>query len=433
MDPLSLEAQRFTAELALGWREIQSHGPSALRLEVLASDRKEMVKALRLAEWDPDNRRPLIRTEAPFDTAESFLSALAQVIERSYEELAMGLQSDGMEIPPLDAPKQPITTGEIASLLRRAAEGVQWILEGLDVALIPTHVDDPEGYASLVGGLSRISDGSRLRIMVLDDPALPETIRARSRFVLDSESVRRYAQNLADAKGRAPGSPKPWFSPKQKLALERDLGYRLPSEATGESLRILLFEAGEAMRKGQPGEAARRFRRAAMLCNLSGLEREGVAVGIALGTATFASGETPGAVAAYQKAKQEAVGLELPLLAAQAELGVAAVRFASRDYASAHVSYGEVARLAEQAAPLRLEALRMQAECLREGGHAQGAIDGYGGVLAAAEGLSPSLRRSTCVDEAGRTLVSLLLAQGETQRAGETERRLARLREGGVQ
>ena len=62
MDPVMRAARVFLMEAETLWRERPER---VLPLVGEASERGEMVKALRLAELAPENRRPLFLYEAP--------------------------------------------------------------------------------------------------------------------------------------------------------------------------------------------------------------------------------------------------------------------------------------------------------------------------------------------------------------------------------
>src|SRR5262245_56031761 len=63
MDPITSAARAFLAEAKAFWR---ARPERVLPIIAEPSERGEMVKALRLAELAPENRRPLFLYEAPF-------------------------------------------------------------------------------------------------------------------------------------------------------------------------------------------------------------------------------------------------------------------------------------------------------------------------------------------------------------------------------
>ena len=91
-------ARVFLAEADVIWRE-RLPKQSVLPLVAEASGRREVVKALRLAELAPENRRPLFLYEAPFAEAEPYFHELTEAIGRDYEAVRKGVANEGVELP----------------------------------------------------------------------------------------------------------------------------------------------------------------------------------------------------------------------------------------------------------------------------------------------------------------------------------------------
>jgi tetratricopeptide (TPR) repeat protein len=430
VDPITLAARRFVAEIEAFWAPPPGHevkGPPVLRLVVEPADRKDMLKALRVMEWQPDNRRAFVVVESAFTTEAAFALAVATALEADHDKLRKGLAEDGMAIPALSPAERPVTTERLAAQLRRAAESVSQVLDGLVLALVPSRLAEGADYAAFVARLAPVSIGATLRVCVLDHPSLRGTLPGQARFAVDRDALFAYLKELKPDRSIGPASATPRLAPPEKAALEKELKRRILSQPTGDELRTLLLDAGKAMSDGQFKTAVRKFRAARMLCHLSGLTQEEAATSIALGSAALAAGDKRAAIAAYRAAKQSAIAEGLSAMAAQAELGIAGAHGSTRDYRDARASYAEVVNLAASIPALRIEAMRMTAECFVLEEQPVQAIASYGEVLDAAEALEPGVRRTTSFAHAGKAFAKLLVSLGQPKAARDVEARVARL------
>jgi hypothetical protein len=430
MDPITLAARRFMAEFESFWSPPPGHqvkGPPALRLVVDRSDRKDLLKTLRVMEWQPDNRRPFVIVETAFSSEAAFALGAASSLEAEYEKLRKGLADDGLLIPALAPCMRPVTTERFMVQLDLAVQGVSQVLDGLVLVLIPSSVEEGAPFASFVERIASISNGTTLRMGALDQPNLRSNLPGQASFAVDQAALLAFLKELKPNRSQGPASPAPQLSPPQKAALERELNRRITSQPTGDALRSLLLDAGKAMSDGQFKTAVRKFRAARMLCHLSGLAQEEAVTSIALGSAALAAQDKRAALAAYRAAKKLALAGEFTVMAAQAELGIAGAHWSTQDFGDARVSYVEVARLAESIPALRLEAMRMEAECFVLEHQPLKAVKSYGEVLNAAERLDPSLRRTTSFAHAGKSFAKLLVLLGQISPARDVEARVARL------
>jgi tetratricopeptide (TPR) repeat protein len=430
MAPVTLAARRFAAEFEAFWAPPPGHeakGPPVLRLVVDPVDRKDMRKALRVMEWQPENRRAFVVVESAFVTEAAFALAVATALEADYDKLREGLAEDGMAISALAPAERPVTTERLAALLRRAAEHVIQVLDGLVLAIVPARLAEGGDYASFVARLAAASNGASVRVCVLDHPSLRSTLPGQARFAVDHDALHAFLKELRPDRASGPDSAAPQLTPPQKAALEKELGRRVTSRPTGDELRTLLLDAGKTMSDGQLKTAVRKFRAARMLCHLSGLTQEEAATSLALGSVALAAGDKHAAIAAYRAAKQIAIAGGIERMAAQAELGIAGAHGSTRDYRDARASYAEVVNLAASIPALRLEAMRMTAECFVLEEQPAQAIASYGEVLDAAERLEPGVRRTTSFAHAGKAFAKLLLSLGQPKSARDVEERVARL------
>lgn len=430
MDPITLAARRFAAEFEAFWSPPPGHamkGPPVLRLSVHRADRKDMLKALRVLEWQPGNRRPFVIVESAFTSEAAFALATASALEADYEKLREGLAEDGLTIPALPPSERPVTTERLIAQMGLAARGVSQALDGLVVVLVPASIEEGAPYAPFIERIALASNEPTLRLCVLDHPSLKGKLQGQARFEVDHDALLAFLKELSPDRSKGPASSAQKLSPPQKATLEKALERRITSQPTGNELKVLLLDAGKAMSDGRFKVATRKFRAARMLCHLSGLTPEEAAISIALGSAALAAQDKRAAIAAYRTAKQIALARELSVVAAQAEFGVAGAHFSTHDYRDARASYAEVKRLAESIPALRLEAMRMEAECFVKEEQPLKAIESYREVLDAAERLEPGVRRTTSFAHAGGSLTKLLLSLGQPGPSREVEARVARL------
>ena len=433
MDPLTLASNRFQSEVLLCWNPPPGHataGPRVLRLAVPPSSRADAVKSLRVLEWAPDNRRPFLIVEEPFVTLEQYLGAFAQRMEADHRKLAEGLAEEGVVLTPLPEIPRPVELAALVRALVAFATSLQPTLDGLLLVLMPARVQAAEDLAHLLRALASTSDRDTLRVAVQDQPGLEREYAGVASFHVDEAALLRFLKEMGTDQRRSKGpgaSAAASASPATRKALEAKLGTPVMSQATGIDLRALLLDAGSAMSEGAFKVAARRFRAARMLCHLAGLKELEAAISVAVGSALLATGDEMAAIAAYRQGKALALACSNNLLAAQAELGVAGVRFFGGKYAEARASYREIQALAAEMPPLRLEAMRMEGECHLAEARPAEAIHALSEVVAIAEKLPLQVRRTTSYAHAGKSLAAALNEHGQTSRARATEKRLAML------
>src|SRR5829696_8615405 len=100
MDPITRAARVFLAEAEAFWR---AEPGRILPMIAAPSERGSVVKALRLHELAPDNRRPLFLYEEPFTELHAYFDDLAEAMRRDYELLREGAAEEGVTLPPFPA------------------------------------------------------------------------------------------------------------------------------------------------------------------------------------------------------------------------------------------------------------------------------------------------------------------------------------------
>ena len=430
MDPISLASKRFHTAFSSFWDPPPGNAlptPPVLRIVVKPTSRTDAVKSLRLLEWAPENRWPFLILEASISSSDLTLAALASQVEANYEKLRSGLAQDGLSIPALERMPRPVQVAALASQIARAARNVATVLAGLMVVLMPERIHDEGLYSNIAGALADDADLSFMRVAVRDHESVAPRFPGFATFEVDRAALVQYLKDAGKPTKNGPPDGRPRPTPAQLHAAELRAGKRIPSEGTGSDLRALLLDASSAMSDRNFKVAAKKFRAARMLCHLSGLEDEEAVSSIALGSVVFAAGDKKAAIAAYRAAKAIALRRNNKTLAAQAELGVAAMHFAGRAFEAARASYREVAELSVEMPPLALEAERMVGECFLAEGRTADAMTPLSAVVNAAAQLPPEIRQTTSFVHAGKTLATLYEQAGHASQARAMVQHLARM------
>src|SRR5262249_52478647 len=99
MDPITRASKVFLNEATAHWKARRGH---VLFMEAEPSARGDLVKTLRLAEWDPACRRPLFLFVEAFTSAARYFAALSDKLVQDYAELQRGAAEDGVRLPDLE-------------------------------------------------------------------------------------------------------------------------------------------------------------------------------------------------------------------------------------------------------------------------------------------------------------------------------------------
>ncbi|MEM6789135.1 MAG: hypothetical protein AAF928_00965 [Myxococcota bacterium] len=426
MDPLMQAAERFIGGLA----EAFERGASVVRMTSAPSYRSALQKSLRLLEWQPENRWPLVVVDGAPE-----VEAIKTQLEGEVEALATGLAEEGIVLPAasrLEPPADPlgearalyddhelgrgVATAHLGLHLGLAAErvvaGAGDYIDGLGLVLLPPAnlgavPEDVHRYAQLVAHLSRVAIAApKLRLMAYDPgEGLAEVAPLVVPFAIDEAALQRYLEEAAEqaheatadrpvagvagSDGAGGGAR---LSPTQRREVEEDLGRKLPSDDVAATLRTALFAAGRQMSEGAFSEAAQGLRAAAMLCRLSALPAEEVVVSLAAGSAWLSAQEQERALTAFAEARRlaEKYGLGAALQI-QAHLGAGGVHLMAQAWADADAAYAQALAVAagddekndDAAVPVALvvELWRLRAHCAAEQsawdaavGHAEAAL-----------------------------------------------------------
>ena len=354
MDPIMKATRGFLADMEALW----NRGPSpAVRMVAEASDRGAVIKALRLAELSPENRRPLFLYEAPFVEQGDYFAGLADAIEADYAALRAGVAGEGVKLPPFYSMSAP---GESRYMpMERALRAVGRAsvllgpkLDGLTLALAPARVEGTALFRASVEAILCAPPGRQTRIAIFDAGGLMLgriLEQRRVRFHVDASELGAFLDQLGQRGSVGPGAVEP---PRRSL------------------LRDHLSAAARATEKGHREDALAHFRAARAICRAEGRTLEEATVLMALAGA-FLAGKTPTlAMTAYEDAAAIAVKGSAWALAAQARLGAGGVAMSMEWFMDADASYRAAADHATRAEmpALEEEASRMEGVCRKLAG-----------------------------------------------------------------
>ncbi len=347
MDPVMRAARVFLAEADALWWERPER---VLPLIAEPSDRGDVVRALRLGELAPENRRPLFVYEEPFTEAEAYFGGFAAAIERDYAMVRKGVAAEGVQLPAFSLEHGALAPVDRAVLwMERAAALLGEWLDGATFALVPAHLMDGPAWRESVCALEQAPRTPRVRLAVYAPPGGPldgALGDEGARFRLDEDTLWSFIEERSGAG---------------------------PSEEPRAELRRLLLAAAKSTKAQQHTAAARSYEEAANLCAAEGLVLEEAMARMGLGGVCVAAGAAELAAESYTKAAALAQGKEARALECQAWLGAGGAYLIEDAPALATVSYRAAAEAARHAqiAPLRAHALRMASTCLQRLGRAE--------------------------------------------------------------
>ena len=261
MDPITRAARQLHADIDAFWNPHPgapiAAGPRVLRLVVSPSERGDLLKALRWLEWSPTNRRPVILFEEQFEDEPRYLRALITKTADDCEAVRKGLAEGGvlLTLPPASPADAVLDATTARRYLDAAACVVNGSLDGLFIVVVPNRVADPNAYGATLEKLMASPIGPALRLAVLDSPGaeLGALLPTEARFQVDRAELLAFLKQVGPKPSAGPAIPKPsWLS-------------ALPSRQVGETLRVLLLDAGQALAEGKARLAIKHFEAAQVL------------------------------------------------------------------------------------------------------------------------------------------------------------------------
>lgn len=358
MDPIMKATRSFLGETEALWKR----GPgNALRIVADPADRGAVIKALRLAELAPENKRPLFLHEAPFLEHGDYFAGLTEAVEADYMALRAGVSEHGVLLPPFFSTS---SAGESRYMpLERALRAVERAsvllgprFDGLTLALMPERVEETAMFRASIEAILCASLGARSRIAIFDPAGL--TLgrileQRRACFQVNQAELGAFLEQLGQRPSLGPGA----------------------GEAPRRSpLRDHLSAAARATEERRSDDALAHYRAARAICRVEEKATEEATVLMALAGMFFSKNTPALAVTAYEDAAAIAVKTQAWALAAQARLGAGGVAMAMEWYMDAEASYHAASEHACQAdvPALVQEARRMEDVCRKLAGRAPG-------------------------------------------------------------
>ncbi|NUP09132.1 MAG: hypothetical protein HOW73_24035 [Polyangiaceae bacterium] len=435
MDPLSLSVQRMHDELSRRLEPpppgVEVEHPSAvLRLVVEGATPDEVFKALRLYEYRADNLRPFVIFADVFEHEAGFVAQAIEQLAGDEANVREGLAEDGRLIEAVDAHRFDRTSEGLIAALSAFARAIAKELAGLVVVISPPQVKDVAAYGRFVAQLIHCAALPELVLVVRDHrvPAVMDLIANTVTLNVDRKALARHVRNLRSAHDVGPKRENaPALTPERRKALEDRLGRRLMGKRTGQALKELLFDAGQAQGEGNFELAAKKFRMARTLCLVSGLKHEHATCAIAVGTAEFSCGRTPRALEAFRQGVKLAQELGAVQLELQATLGIASTFLNEKMYDDARAGYQRVYDLADGSPGMRVEALRMQGECFDAQLRPGDAVANWNRAIDEVAALDPLLRTATSYTLVARRLGEVLTRIGRAHEVPPIDARVRSL------
>lgn len=165
MDGIICEARRFQEDAEALWR---AHPERALRIVAAPDERGELVKALRLWELSPRNRRPFFVLEGAILGAEVAFAVIAARVIADYEAVRAGAAAEGAALPGFGEVPGGAGSARAREAVMRAARLLSGPLAGIVVALLPRQIPDVRGWRRAVLPWAQRLASSHVRVAVLD-------------------------------------------------------------------------------------------------------------------------------------------------------------------------------------------------------------------------------------------------------------------------
>ncbi len=443
MDPLLHAARQFGGALSVHLGEPTTH---IMRLHATLPHRDDMVKALRLLEWQEANRWPFVVVEHV--TPHLVLEAVVAC----YAALAEGLSADGLRPAPLkpaevalaaqeralyceDELSQAAITAEAGATLKQASGQLLDVagahLDGLALVLAPAVAPSPRAYQQLVSHLC-LYLGENTKLLAYDACSDLAEFQPTVVFEVDQNELVEHLGEVSAAV--AVEAPERAEVPPGERALVAGQAPLLPSDDAAMNLRRLVGNAGQHLAKGEFEAAAKQFRRATTLCRLSAASGQEAVLWIATGSAHLSAEHSDRAAHAFRQAlavvRENDLGAPLHI---QALLGGARVHQLTRRWQAADAAYAAALEAADAAAvptSLVIELWRQRAVCAFQRGRLDDGVEHADRGLAAAEQRQPD---DGTVANAADLVTTVAAAVGDgDKRVKSFTARLARLEARGV-
>jgi tetratricopeptide (TPR) repeat protein len=439
MDPISVAIAKLRDE----FRDFrQDASLRVFRILVDTGNLATIHQAMRLEEWAADNLSPFIVFDGAF-TAEDFTFAgMKQVVPIHYGCVREGVEAEGKTLPefgPLPNERDPALA--FVKTVRRFVELTKDLLAPPFLCWLPSDVSNAAAFELAVTNLLEVG-AADFRFVITDDlgrprlTALAEGLKKAFmtvRFDVKDVDIQDYFKRMMLAppsKARMPGTPPGAAAPdvvppprpgpkpptdEQIRAAAAEAG--LPpilTEAQGEQLRRLLFEAAEALGKGDEGGAIEKQTAACQLCADAGTKVEWALMKLLLASYFLQFKRHEPAEANYRESARIAKEAGAHPQSAQASMGLAYLLLQSGRVAEAAAAYeaAAVAAQAGQSVLLFLESKRMAGVCHVRDGRVVDAIRIWTTAVVEGQKAPPGELRASSYLTIGDELLQLLQKRG---------------------
>jgi tetratricopeptide (TPR) repeat protein len=300
MDPVTEAVQEFQQT----FRDFKDNPElKVLRIVTQPNNAGTLAKILRGEEWAPDNQSPFLIFDRAFTTEGETFEAMSQSLIAHYKILQDGLKEQETILPDFNMESIPGETSEIfSSHVVRFIECIQGQLKPPYLCWFASDVRDDAGYERAIANIIRYLYNHDVRFVFSDDDVnpllayimknLPQT-HISVPFKINEEKLQEHFKKLLltpPSKGRAPGTlpgsaapdveppprpgPQPPTNEQVKKTLE-EMG--LPPVLTPEEaelLRLLVFEAAQALADGNQSIAINKQTAACQLCARASVKLE---------------------------------------------------------------------------------------------------------------------------------------------------------------
>lgn len=397
MDPVSKEIDRFRES----FRDFRENLDARI-LHVITQPEQagNIIKALRIEEWQPDNRCPFLIFNTAYTDKEPPFEEMCTVLQEHHRLLKKGMSDQNIDIPDLNVALSGKEDPDFAFALyiQDFHNSIRGHFDGLLVCWLPTDIVDKRGWQKSVIKLLSLPFDPAIRFVIADEDrkALEKEFRkspeilVTTDFHVDDRETLDYFKKLMGTDGSSanavppsvPGAPlgaaRPDVPPPP-----RKVGVRQPTEdeiktaieASGsepaltpresDRLRRLVFDAAVASGENRPEDAIRLQQMACDICHEAGVKLEEVLMIMVLATYYQQSNQRIRAVEEYRRSESLALDMEAYAQVTQIRMSLAYLYLMHKVYDLAAVEYEKAAESAQKIADpiMRIEALRMAGTC----------------------------------------------------------------------
>lgn len=206
MEEMMRAAQRLRGQAEALWRRRPGR---AIRIVAGRDDRAELVKALRLWELSPDNRRPFFLIEASFLDERRYFVAVAEQVAADYEAVRRGAAEEGVALAPFGEAPAIEGAQRAGWAVARAAALLGQVLDGIVLVLMPRVIGEHRAFRERIAPWAQEMASEAVRAGVIDahgDGLSPVLGREAAVFELDRLRLAAEVEGLLAASEEGKGS-----------------------------------------------------------------------------------------------------------------------------------------------------------------------------------------------------------------------------------